>query len=141
MKSAAKKAGVPLETLLKNPEIIDKNIQLQELLPPSVIEELKKRGLDPREKFEQAEFSDEVRTINDLKEGMILNGIVDNIVAFGAFVEIGIKEKGLLHISEISDKFIKSPAECLKLGQKIKVMVKNIDLERKRISLSMKGLK
>jgi Transcriptional accessory protein len=141
VKSAAKKAGVPLETLLKNPEIIDKNIQLQELLPPSVIEELKKRGLDPREKFEQAEFSDEVRTINDLKEGMILNGIVDNIVAFGAFVEIGIKEKGLLHISEISDKFIKSPAECLKLGQKIKVMVKNIDLERKRISLSMKGLK
>ncbi len=140
VKSAAKKAGVPLETLVKNPEIIDKNMLLQELLTPSVIEELKKRGLDPREKFEQAEFSDEVRTINDLKEGMILNGIVDNIVAFGAFVEIGIKEKGLLHISEISDKFIKSPAECLKLGQKIKVMVKNIDLERKRISLSMKGL-
>ena len=141
VKSAAKKAGISLETLVKNPEIIDKNTGLQKLLPPSVIEELKKRGLDPREKFEQAEFSDEVRTINDLKEGMILNGIVDNIVAFGAFVEIGIKEKGLLHISEISDKFIKSPAECLKLGQKIKVMVKNIDLERKRISLSMKGLK
>jgi len=141
VKSAAKKAGIPLETIVKNPEIIDKNTIFQELLPPSVIEELKKRGLDPREKFEQAEFSDEVRTINDLKEGMILNGIVDNIVAFGAFVEIGIKEKGLLHISEISDKFIKSPAECLKLGQKIKVMVKNIDLERKRISLSMKGVK
>lgn len=141
VKSATKKAGVPLETLVKNPEIIDKNTLLQEFLPPSVIEELKKRGLDPREKFEQAEFSDEVRTINDLKEGMILNGIVDNIVAFGAFVEIGIKEKGLLHISEISDKFIKSPSECLKLGQKIKVMVKNIDLERKRISLSMKGTK
>ena len=140
VKSAAKKAGIPLETLVKNPEIIDKNTLLQELLPPSVIEELKKRGLDPREKFEQAEFSDEVRTINDLKEGMILNGIVDNLVAFGAFVDIGIKEKGLLHISEISDKFIKSPAECLKLGQKIKVMVKNIDLDRKRISLSMKGL-
>ena len=141
VRNAAKKARITLETLVKNPEIIDKNTILQELLPPSVIEELKKRGLDPREKFEQAEFSDEVRTINDLREGMILNGIVDNIVAFGAFVEIGIKEKGLLHISEISDKFIKSPAECLKLGQKIKVMVKNIDLERKRISLSMKGLK
>lgn len=141
VKNAAKKAGILLETLLKNPEIIDKNTLLQELLPPSVIEELKKRGLDPREKFEQAEFSDEVRTINDLREGMILNGIVDNIVAFGAFVEIGIKEKGLLHISEISDKFIKSPSECLKLGQKIKVMVKNIDLDRKRISLSMKEVK
>ena len=140
VKNAAKKAGIPLETLVKSPEIIDKNTIFQELLTPSVIEELKKRGLDPRETFEQAEFSDEVRTINDLKEGIILNGIVDNIVAFGAFVEIGIKEKGLLHISEISDKFIKSPAECLKLGQKIKVMVKNIDLERKRISLSMKGL-
>ena len=141
VRNAAKKAGVPLETLVKNPEIIDKNTLLQELLTPSVIEELKKRGLDPREKFEQAEFSDEVHTINDLREGMILNGIVDNIVAFGAFVEIGIKEKGLLHISEISDKFIKSPAECLKLGQKIKVMVKNIDLDRKRISLSMKEVK
>ncbi len=113
---------------------------MQELLTSSVIEELKKHGLDPREKFEQTEFSEEVRTISDLKEGMILNGIVDNIVAFGAFVEIGIKEKGLLHISEISDKFIKSPAECLKLGQKVKVMVKNIDLDRKRISLSMKDL-
>jgi len=140
VRNAAKKAGIPLETLVKDPEIIDKNSLLQELLPPSVTEELKKRGLDPREKFEQAEFSDEVRTINDLKEGMILNGIVDNIVAFGAFVEIGIKEKGLLHISEISDKFIKSPSECLKLGLKIKVMVKSIDLDRKRISLSMKGL-
>ena len=139
VRNAAKKAGFPLETLVKNPEIIDKNAQLQELLTPSVIEELKKRGLDPREKFDHVEFSDEVRTINDLKEGMILNGIVDNIVAFGAFIDIGIKEKGLVHISEISDKFIKSPAECLKLGQKIKVMVKNIDLERKRISLSMKG--
>lgn len=141
VKNAAKKAGIPLETLVKNPEIIDKNTIFQELLTSSVIEELKKHGLDPREKFEQTEFSEEVRTISDLKEGMILNGIVDNIVAFGAFVEIGIKEKGLLHISEISDKFIKSPAECLKLGQKIKVLVKNIDLDRKRISLSMKGVK
>jgi uncharacterized protein len=140
VKNAAKKAGVPLETLVKNPEIIDKNTIFQELLPPSVIEELKKRGLDPREKFEQAEFSEEVRTINDLKEGMILNGIVSNLTDFGAFVDIGIKEKGLLHISEISDKFIRHPSECLKLGQKIKVIVKNIDLERKRISLSMKGL-
>ena len=140
VKNAAKKAGIQLETLVKNPEIIDKNSRLQELLPPSVIEELKKRGLDPREKFEQVEFSEEVRTISDLKEGMILYGIVSNLTDFGAFVDIGIKEKGLLHISEITDKFIRHPSECLKLGQKIKVMVKNIDLERKRISLSMKGL-
>ncbi len=141
MKNAAKKAGIQLETLVKNPEIIDKNTIFQELLPPSVIEELKKRGLDPREKFEQAEFSEEVRTINDLKEGMILNGIVSNLTDFGAFVDIGIKEKGLLHISEITDKFIRHPSECLKLGQKVKVSVKNIDLDRKRISLSMKNLK
>ncbi len=140
VKNAAKKAGIQLETLVKNPEIIDKNRLLQELLPPSVIEELKKRGLDPREKFEQVEFSEEVRTISDLKEGMILYGIVSNLTDFGAFVDIGIKEKGLLHISEIADKFIRHPSECLKLGQKIKVSVKNIDLDRKRISLSMKGL-
>ena len=141
VKNAAKKAGIQLETLVKNPEIIDKNRLLQELLPPSVIEELKKRGLDPREKFEQVEFSEEVRTISDLKEGMILYGIVSNLTDFGAFVDIGIKEKGLLHISEITDKFIRHPSECLKLGQKIKVSVKNIDLDRKRISLSMKNLK
>lgn len=141
VKNAAKKAGIQLETLVKNPEIIDKNRLLQELLPPSVIEELKKRGLDPREKFEQVEFSEEVRTISDLKEGMILYGIVSNLTDFGAFVDIGIKEKGLLHISEIADKFIRHPSECLKLGQKIKVSVKNIDLDRKRISLSMKNLK
>lgn len=72
---------------------------------------------------------------------MILNGIVSNLTDFGAFVDIGIKEKGLLHISEISDKFIKHPSECLKLGQKVSVRIKNIDIERKRISLSMKGMK
>ena len=141
VKSAAKKSGITLETLVKNPEIIKNNKQIQELLPPSVIEELQKKGLDPREKFEQAEFSEEVRTISDLREGMILNGIVSNITDFGAFVDIGIKEKGLLHISEIADKFIKHPSECLKLGQKVTVRIKNIDIERKRISLSMKGTK
>ena len=140
VKNAAKKAGIQLETLVKNPEIIKNNRLIQELLPPSVIEELQKKGLDPREKFEQAEFSKEVRTINDLKEGMILNGIVSNITDFGAFVDIGIKEKGLLHISEIADKFIRHPSECLKLGQKVSVRIKNIDIERKRISLSMKNL-
>ena len=71
---------------------------------------------------------------------MILNGIVSNITDFGAFVDIGIKEKGLLHISEIADKFIRHPSECLKLGQKVKVRIKNIDMIRKRISLSMKNL-
>ena len=140
VKDAAKKCKIPLEELVKNPEIIDKNQKLKELLPPSVADELKKRGLDPREKFEQAEFSEEVRTITDLVEGMILNGIVSNITDFGAFVDIGIKEKGLLHISEIADKFIRHPSECLKLGQKVKVRIKNIDIERKRISLSMKNL-
>ncbi|HPS31736.1 MAG TPA: S1 RNA-binding domain-containing protein, partial [bacterium] len=105
----------------------------------SIIEELKKRGLDPREKFEKVEFSEEVRTIEDLKTGMILTGIVDNITAFGAFIDIGIKDKGLLHISEICNEFIKSPSEKLKLGQIVQVTVKQIDLERKRISLTMKG--
>lgn len=140
VKDAAKKLGITVKELAEKPEAFENNKQIQELIPKSVIEELKKKGLDPREKFEQAEFSEEIKSIEDLKEGMILNGIVSNIVAFGAFVEIGIKEKGLLHISEISDKFIKDPAECLKLGQKIKVTVKQIDLARKRISLSMKGM-
>ena len=141
VKNAAEKCGILPEDLVENPEIIDKNLKLKELLPSSVAEELKKRGLDPREKFEQTGFSENVRTITDLEEGMILNGIVSNITDFGAFVDIGIKEKGLLHISEISDKFIKHPSECLKLGQKITVRIKQTEIERKRISLSMKGVK
>ena len=83
-------------------------------------------------------FSEKVNEITDLKPGMRLPGVVTNLTKFGAFVDIGIKENGLLHISQITDRFIKDPAEVLKLDQKIMVRVVDIDVERKRIQLSMK---
>ena len=103
-----------------------------------IMQELEKPGLDPRGKAEVFSFSEVINEITDLKPGMRLPGIITNITKFGAFVNIGIKENGLLHISQITERFIKDPAEVLKLDQKVIVRVVNIDVERKRIQLSMK---
>ena len=103
-----------------------------------IMQELEKPGLDPRGKAEVFSFSETVNEITDLKPGMRLPGVITNLTKFGAFVDIGIKENGLLHISEITDRFIKDPSEVLKLDQKIMVRVIDIDIERKRIQLSMK---
>jgi len=103
-----------------------------------IMQELEKPGLDPRGKAEVFSFSETINEITDLKPGMRLPGIITNLTKFGAFVNIGIKENGLLHISQITDRFIKDPSEVLKLDQKIVVRVVDIDLERKRIQLSMK---
>ncbi|MCH7962617.1 MAG: RNA-binding transcriptional accessory protein [Bacteroidetes bacterium] len=103
-----------------------------------IMQELEKPGLDPRGKAEVFSFSEVINEITDLKPGMRLPGIITNITKFGAFVDIGIKENGLLHISQITERFIKDPAEVLKLDQKVIVRVVNIDVERKRIQLSMK---
>ncbi|MCC6448317.1 MAG: S1 RNA-binding domain-containing protein, partial [Chitinophagaceae bacterium] len=103
-----------------------------------IMQELEKPGLDPRGKAEVFSFSETINEITDLKPGMRLPGVVTNLTKFGAFVDIGIKENGLLHISQISDRFIKDPSEVLKLDQKIMVRVVDIDVERKRIQLSMK---
>lgn len=103
-----------------------------------IMQELEKPGLDPRGNVEVFSFSEDISSIIDLKPGMRLPGIVTNLTKFGAFVDIGIKENGLLHISQITERFIKDPAEVLKLDQKVIVRVVNIDVERKRIQLSMK---
>ena len=81
-----------------------------------------------------------MRSIEDLKAGMVLNGIVTNITQFGVFVDIGIHENGLVHISEVSDRYISSPSEVVSLNQQVKVLVKSVDFDRKRISLSMKNV-
>ena len=86
------------------------------------------------------EFDERVKSINDLSEGMVLNGIVNNITAFGAFVDIGIKENGLVHISQLCDHFVSSPSEILKVHQHVKVKVIEIDHNRNRIALTMKGV-
>jgi uncharacterized protein len=103
-----------------------------------IMQELEKPGLDPRGKAEVFSFSETINEITDLKPGMRLPGVITNLTKFGAFVDIGIKENGLLHISQITDRFIKDPSEVLKLDQKIMVRVVDIDVERKRIQLSMK---
>jgi uncharacterized protein len=103
-----------------------------------IMQELEKPGLDPRGKAEVFSFAEGIKEITDLKPGMRLPGVITNLTKFGAFVDIGIKENGLVHISQITDRFIKDPSEVLKLDQKVMVRVVDIDVERKRIQLSMK---
>jgi uncharacterized protein len=104
-----------------------------------ILVELSKPGRDPREQLEPFRFADGVEKIEDVKVGMKLPGIVTNITAFGVFVDIGVHQDGLVHISELSNRFVKNPAEVVKVHQKVVVTVLGVDLERKRISLSMKS--
>jgi len=141
----AKDLNCNVEALIKEPTL-RKQINLKNYVSESVglptltdiVQELEKPGLDPRGKAKPIKFADNIRTIEDLKTGLILTGVVNNITNFGAFVDIGIKESGLVHISQIANTFIKNPAEVLKLGQEVKVKVTQIDVDRKRIQLSMK---
>ena len=105
-----------------------------------ILQELEKPGRDPRTQVQVLEFDPNIRTINDLKEEMILPGIVTNITNFGCFVDVGIKENGLVHISELADRFVSNPTDVVSLHQHVKVRVLSIDLERKRIQLSMKNV-
>ena len=116
----AKEVGVGVPTLL------------------DMIGELLKPGRDIRDELEKPELRSDILSMEDLKPGMILNGTVRNVIDFGAFVDIGVHQDGLVHISEISKSYIKHPSEALKVGQKVKVKVIGVDLEKKRISLSIK---
>ena len=104
-----------------------------------ILNELSKPGRDPREQFEAVQFSEGVNSMEDLRIGMELTGIVTNLTKFGAFVDIGVHQDGLVHVSHISNTFIDDPAKVLKVSQKVKVTVLEVDIARKRISLSMKG--
>ena len=104
-----------------------------------ILGELAKPGRDPRQKFEVFSFQSGVEKIEDLKSGMKLPGIVTNVTAFGAFVDIGVHQDGLVHVSQLSDRFIKDPAEVVKVAQRVTVTVTEVDLPRKRIALSMKA--
>ncbi|MBI5805964.1 RNA-binding transcriptional accessory protein [candidate division TA06 bacterium] len=104
-----------------------------------ILSELKKPGRDPRDKFEPANFKDGVTEIKHLKPDMMLEGVVTNVANFGAFVDIGVHQDGLVHISQLANKDVKDPKEVVKVGQRVTVRVLEIDLERKRIALSMKG--
>jgi uncharacterized protein len=146
VEAMAKDVGCSVEALLKDKALRDK-IDIRKYVSPEVglptlqdiLKELDKPGRDPRKKFEAFSFTEGVSEITDLREGMVLPGIVTNVAAFGAFVDVGVHQDGLVHISELSDNFVKDPMEFVKVAQKVKVTVVNLDLDRKRIGLSMKS--
>ena len=143
----AKKLGVGIVELTHS-EDLRKQIRLEDFITPStglptltdIMKELAKPGRDPRASFEMFEFDKNVHQMEDLLPGMVLPGIVTNITKFGAFVDIGVHQEGLVHVSQITGRYISDPAQVLKLNQKVKVKVLEVDTTRKRISLSMKDV-
>ncbi len=139
--------GLSLSDLVGDKSVLD-NIDLSRYVTDDmglptledIVAELRKPGRDPREKATGFSFDESVREITDLVEGMILPGIVNNITDFGAFVDIGVHVSGLIHVSEMGERRVKNPAEVLKLRQQVKVRVIGVDVNRKRISLSLKGI-
>nr|MDA3823129.1 Tex family protein [Bacteroidales bacterium] len=147
VKNMAKDLGCELSDLVKDESLV-KSIDITKYVSErigiptlkDIIEELKKPGRDPREGIEEIEFSKDVMSVADLKPGMELPGIVTNITNFGAFVDVGVKQDGLVHISQLADRFVKDPNDVVKLNQKVKVRVLEVDERRSRIGLSMKDL-
>ncbi|MBL8750941.1 MAG: S1 RNA-binding domain-containing protein, partial [Planctomycetes bacterium] len=103
-----------------------------------ILAELEKPGRDPRPEFKTATFQDGVQELKDLQEGMVLEGVVSNVTAFGAFVDIGVHQDGLVHISQLADRYVEDPREVVKAGQVVKVKVVSVDIPRQRIALTMK---
>ena len=144
----AKDCGCSVSDLINNKstrESIDiKRYITEEVGLPTltdIMKELEKPGRDPREQIEEFEFDSSVQTIDDLREGMELPGIVTNITNFGAFVDIGVHQDGLVHVSQLADKYVSDPTTVVRLHQHVRVRVISIDLRRQRISLSMRGFK
>jgi protein Tex len=141
----AKDLGVELAELIGHPELVDKikisNYVSETVGEPTlrdIVNELKKPGRDPRATFEKPAFRDDVTEFEHVQEGMVLEGVVTNVTAFGAFVDIGVHQDGLIHVSELSNRFIKDPAEVVKTGDRLKVRVLSVDKPRRRIALSAK---
>ncbi len=147
VETMAKDLNCSVKELIENKEIkkkLDLNRYITDKtgLPTlnDIIDELDKPGRDPRKTIQAFEFDPTIKTIEDLKPNMTLPGIVTNITNFGCFVDVGIKENGLVHISELADKFVSDPTEIVSLHQYVQVRVLSVDLARKRVQLSMKGL-
>ena len=143
----AKDSGCTVEDLMKQ-DALRKQIELSRYVSDKIglptltdiLDELAKPGRDPREKFEEFAFAPGIEKMQDLRPGMKLPGIITNVTAFGAFADIGVHQDGLIHISELADRFVKNPADVVKVHQKVMVTVMEVDLERKRVSLSMKSV-
>ncbi len=140
-----KQSNSPITELIGNKSALE-NINVETLASESfgiitikdIISELEKPGRDPRPEFKTATFHEDVNTINDLKVGMILEGVISNVANFGAFVDVGVHQDGLVHISSLTNKFVSDPHEIVKAGEVVKVKVTEVDPQRKRISLTMR---
>ncbi len=141
----AEDCGVGIRELMNNEDLLRK-LDLKKYISEGagigtlkdIMAELSRPGRDPREKFDAFSFAAEIKKMEDLRAGMKLPGIVTNVTAFGAFVDIGVHQDGLVHISQLRDSYVRNPTEVVKVRQKVTVEVLDVDLERKRISLSMR---
>ena len=146
VEAIAKSLGMPVSGLLGRSDFRQqiwerrKEWAVGEQTLSDILDELEKPGRDPRPPFEVVVFSDEIRTLDDLKEGQVLNGLVTNVTDFGAFVDIGVHQDGLIHISQLSDTFVRNPRDVVHVGQQVRVTVLAVDKPKKRISLSRKTL-
>jgi uncharacterized protein len=144
VETIARSVGATIPEIIASPQLLESLDRNQ--LPTGaftlndILEELRKPGRDPRDTFVAPSFHEKVRELSDVEADMVLEGVVTNVTKFGAFVDIGVHQDGLVHISEISNRYIKDPAEVLKAGQVVKVKVLSSDLKTKRIALSIKAL-
>ncbi len=146
VEAMARDLGCSVRDLIRNEELrrsINKERYVTDTIGiptlDDILSELSKPGRDPRKSFEKVEFAEGIQKIEDLSPGMALTGVVTNVTAFGAFVDVGVHQDGLVHISELADRFVKDPKEVVKVGQRVTVKVLAADIERRRISLSMKS--
>ena len=147
VKNIAKKRGVKLEELIGDKqlrslinidEFISEDIGLASL--KDILDELEKPGRDPRKRFKTFNFDSSIKSIGDITVGMTINGSVTNITAFGAFINLGVHESALLHKSQIANEYVSNPADHLRINQQVTVKVIEVDIERKRIGLTMKDI-
>ena len=142
----ARDVGVPVKELVGSQALV-KRIDLSRYVTEGlgaptlkdILAELEKPGRDPRGDFTPPEVREDLRTLEDVKEGMVLEGVVTNVTAFGAFVDVGVHQDGLVHVSQLSTRFVKDPAEVVKVGDRVKVYVLSVDLARKRLALSIRA--
>jgi len=140
----AQSLKMPVKEIIEQPQVLEKvdrsKLAAGTYTVEDILGELRKPGRDPRDKFVAPSFDDEVRELADVRAGMVLEGVVTNVTKFGAFVDIGVHQDGLVHISELSNRFLKDPSEAVKTGQIVKVKVLSVDSKAKRIALSIKAL-
>ena len=128
--------NAPLVSRLKADDFVDEQAGLPTI--QDILAELAKPGRDPRSEFKVARFADGVNELQDLKPGMVLEGVITNVTRFGAFVDIGVHQDGLIHISQLAHSYVENPSDVVAVGDVVRVKVLEVDLERRRISLSRK---